>query len=157
MDILRVKITGNTYPVRDQIRGLGGRWDAATKSWRVPADRAVEAQALVLAAPAPASVVAGPVVAVTGNTYPVREQIRALGGRWDAATKSWLVPADKAVEAQALVPAKAKRAARTAYNPDRFNGYGTRRGGRSRACRTDGNCSSVGSGLSCGAHDCDGF
>lgn len=43
------------------------------------------------------------------------------------------------------------------WNPDRFNGYGAARGGYSRVCKTDGNCSSFGSGKSCGGHDCDGY
>lgn len=29
--------TGNTYPIRDKIKALGGTWDAAAKAWRVPA------------------------------------------------------------------------------------------------------------------------
>lgn len=29
--------TGNTYPIRDAIKSLGGRWDAAAKAWQVPA------------------------------------------------------------------------------------------------------------------------
>jgi hypothetical protein len=41
--------------------------------------------------------------AITGNTYPVRDQIKALGGRWDAARKCWMVPDDKAEEASALL------------------------------------------------------
>jgi hypothetical protein len=31
------------------------------------------------------------------------------------------------------------------------------KGGYRKACKTDGNCSSVGSGRSCGGHDCDGY
>lgn len=42
-----VLVTGNTYPVKDQIKELGGRWDAAAKGWRVPADKADAARALV--------------------------------------------------------------------------------------------------------------
>lgn len=42
-------------------------------------------------------------VAITGNTYPVKDQIKALGGRWNAASKAWLVPADKADAARQLV------------------------------------------------------
>lgn len=42
-------------------------------------------------------------VTITGNTYPVREQLRALGGRWNAAEKGWDVPAEKADDARALV------------------------------------------------------
>lgn len=29
----------------------------------------------------------------TGNTYPIRDAIKSLGGRWDAARKAWVVPA----------------------------------------------------------------
>ena len=46
-----VLITGNTFPVKDQIKALGGRWDAAAKGWNVPTDKADEAQALVAGAP----------------------------------------------------------------------------------------------------------
>jgi hypothetical protein len=46
-----ILVTGNTYPVKDQIKALGGRWDAASKGWRVPADKAAAAQALVAGAP----------------------------------------------------------------------------------------------------------
>ena len=40
-------ITGNTFPVKDALRAMGGRWDAANKGWRVPMDRASEALALI--------------------------------------------------------------------------------------------------------------
>lgn len=46
-----ILVTGNTYPVRDKLRALGGRWDAAAKGWRVPVGRAIEAQGLVTRAP----------------------------------------------------------------------------------------------------------
>ena len=40
-------IVGNTFPVKDEIKGLGGRWDNDAKGWRVPADKAAEALAIV--------------------------------------------------------------------------------------------------------------
>lgn len=43
------------------------------------------------------------------------------------------------------------------YDPYKFNGYGRSKGGYVRACKSGGNCSSIGSGRSCGAADCDGF
>jgi hypothetical protein len=46
-----VLITGNTYPVKDQLRAMGGRWDAEAKGWAVPADKADAARALVSGAP----------------------------------------------------------------------------------------------------------
>lgn len=48
-----VAITGNTYPVKDQIKALGGRWDADGKAWRVPAAQADAARALVAGAAKP--------------------------------------------------------------------------------------------------------
>ena len=47
-------ITGNTYPVKDQIKALGGKWSAASKGWLVPAENAAAAWQLVGNAPAPA-------------------------------------------------------------------------------------------------------
>ena len=29
----------------------------------------------------------------TGNTYPIRDAIKKLGGKWDADRKAWVVPA----------------------------------------------------------------
>ena len=46
-----VLIVGNTYPVKDQIKALGGRWNAEAKGWMVPAARADEARRLVGGAP----------------------------------------------------------------------------------------------------------
>ena len=37
-----------------------------------------------------------------------------------------------------------------------FAGYGRPRGAYRKRCVSDGNCSSMGSGRSCGGHDCDG-
>jgi len=45
-----ILIVGNTYPVRDQIKALGGRWNKARGGWDVPADAAPAAQALIDAA-----------------------------------------------------------------------------------------------------------
>ena len=42
-------------------------------------------------------------VAITGNTYPVKEQLKALGARWNPDLKAWMVTADKAEQAKALV------------------------------------------------------
>jgi hypothetical protein len=47
-------------------------------------------------------------IAISGNTYPVKDQIKALGGKWDANSKSWMVPDDKAEQARALLPAVAQ-------------------------------------------------
>ena len=48
-----VLITGHTYPVRQQMRDLGGVWNKAAQGWDIPAARADEARALVAGAGAP--------------------------------------------------------------------------------------------------------
>lgn len=40
---------------------------------------------------------------ITGNTYPVKEQIKALGGTWNKAAQGWNVPDENAEAARALV------------------------------------------------------
>lgn len=46
-----VLITGNTYPVKEQLKALRGRWDAEAKGWKVPEDQAEAAKAIVAGAP----------------------------------------------------------------------------------------------------------
>lgn len=55
--------------------------------------------------------------AVTGSTYPVKDQLKALGGKWDASKKAWMVPDGKYDQAIALVGGA----------PKQHNGYGRRR------------------------------
>ena len=50
-----VAITGNTYPVKDELKKLGARWDAANKVWLVPQDQADKAKEIVASAPAKSS------------------------------------------------------------------------------------------------------
>jgi hypothetical protein len=56
---------------------------------------------------------------ISGNTFPVKDRLRALGGRWNAARQCWTVPDAVAEQARELVagagPAKARggRAPRT--------------------------------------------
>lgn len=64
-------------------------------------------------------------VAITGNTYPVRTQLRALGGEWNAAEKAWMVPEERAAEARALVSNRGAHGERAAARPSRRSrGYG---------------------------------
>lgn len=42
-------------------------------------------------------------VAITGNTYPVKDALKALGARWNADQKAWMVSADKADAARKIV------------------------------------------------------
>ncbi len=47
-----IPITGNTYPVRDQLRQLGATWNPAGKAWMVSPEQAEQARAIVASAPA---------------------------------------------------------------------------------------------------------
>jgi hypothetical protein len=40
---------------------------------------------------------------ITGNTYPVRVELRSLGATWDAVRRAWIVPDERAEIARALV------------------------------------------------------
>ena len=56
-------------------------------------------------------------VLITGHTYPVRQQMRDLGGVWNKAANGWEIPAARAEEARAIV------ASGTARRPSRANRY----------------------------------
>lgn len=49
-------------------------------------------------------------VAIKGNTYPVKDGLKALGGRWNADEKAWMVPQAHAEAAWALVSGAPKAA-----------------------------------------------
>ena len=55
--------------------------------------------------PAPAPVTPT-TVAITGNTYPVKDELKKLGGKWDGLRKAWIVPAANEEKARALVAAQ---------------------------------------------------
>lgn len=86
--------------------------------------------------------------------------VRAKSGKSWTATISAIVWSGNGVYLCATQgsdrPARTGRSARN-YDPNRFNGYGAPRGGFRKACVSDGNCSSMGSGRSCGGYDCDGY
>jgi hypothetical protein len=42
-----VLVTGNTYPVKDRLKQLGGRWNPEKKGWEVPDAQASAAKAIV--------------------------------------------------------------------------------------------------------------
>ena len=70
-------------------------------------------------------------VAITGNTYPVKEKLKALGARWNGADKAWMVSADKAEQARQIVagagakqPYRGARSfgARSSFGRGKWNG-----------------------------------
>ncbi len=48
-----VQITGNTYPVKEQLKRLGAHWNKDARAWEIDAAYAAQAQAIVNARPAP--------------------------------------------------------------------------------------------------------
>lgn len=42
-----VLVTGNTFPVKDKLKEMGGKWDPEAKGWRVPNHMKLAAQVLV--------------------------------------------------------------------------------------------------------------
>ena len=42
-------------------------------------------------------------VPIEGRTYEIRQELKALGGRWDAEAKVWMVPEENAGEARRLL------------------------------------------------------
>ncbi len=89
-------------------------------------------------------------VLVTGNTYPVKDSIKGLGGRWDAAAKGWRVPAAKAAQAQALVAGAPKSAPRAAASSYRLNYRGA-----GSAAKVAGYSSYCTGRSGCGCYDCE--
>ena len=59
-------------------------------------------------------------IAITGNTYPVKDQLKALGGKWNADAKAWMVPAAKADEARALVSGTPKQSSNHNHGGKRY-------------------------------------
>jgi hypothetical protein len=57
-------------------------------------------------------------VLVVGNTFPVKEELKRLGGEWDVLNHGWLVPKERSAEARYVVAAaggkKMRRTATTA-------------------------------------------
>jgi hypothetical protein len=57
---------------------------------------------------------------ITGNTFPVKDQLKALGARWNPDAKGWMVSDDKADVARKLV-AGASTAPRQATGKPHFH------------------------------------
>lgn len=45
-------------------------------------------------------------VTISGNTYPVKDKLKAIGARWDKDGKTWIIDAAKLDAANAIVAAQ---------------------------------------------------
>lgn len=120
-------ISGNTYPIKDALRDSGCHWDGTAKAWwTAKADIAARIVAKYNTDVPTSEPSTETMVAITGNTYPVREQLAAMGGRWNAQRKAWMVPESRATDARGVVAGAPSR--------PRNNQYGKR--GRCDECGT---------------------
>ncbi len=55
-------------------------------------------------------------VAITGNTYPVKDQLKKLGGIWNKDMKSWMVPVDKEEQAMEIMDSIPTRNSRSQWD-----------------------------------------
>ncbi len=76
-------VTGNTYPVKDQLKALGGRWNAAAKGWDMPAEKVGEARKLI------ESVVAKPKTPKHARATHRRYECDECGDYVDPGTQCW--------------------------------------------------------------------
>jgi len=83
-------------------------------------------------------------IAITGNTYPVKDQLRAMGASWNAADKAWMISADKADKAREIVGSATP--ARTVGRANRYGSYrtiGQRQNARMRSGWSGCPCGSI--------------
>lgn len=60
----------------------------------------------------------GPMTKLEGNTFPIKDQVKAAGGRWDPAQKIWMVPESEHARLSALIPGKTPRAYKAPEAPN---------------------------------------
>lgn len=130
----RIYFRDASFAAKDELKRAGARWDPDSKAWWMGAAKRSAAEALVArldsaaraleASLPPAS---GGMVEVSGNTYPVRDRLRALGGEWDGQVKVWRVPESRLPQATALV---ASAPPKDAYRPTKCRQCGARPGPR---------------------------
>lgn len=58
---------------------------------------------------------------IIGNTYPVKEQLKALGATWNKGAQGWNIPNENADRAREIVAA----AGPSSYVPRQRGGYGS--------------------------------
>ncbi|NJL72288.1 MAG: hypothetical protein HC888_12245 [Candidatus Competibacteraceae bacterium] len=109
-------IDGPTYPVRATLKEAGAKWDPDQSAWwfgsaekaKTAMDRITQQRASQ-PPPLPPPDPSEERIALRGNTYPVRDQLKDLGATWDAPNKQYLVPASRIDAAQKLVASAPKQ------------------------------------------------
>lgn len=63
---------------------------------------------------------------ILGNTYPVKDHLKAIGARWNAERKVWTISDDKLEQAKSIVT----NAPKPTYRPSKCKECGARPGPR---------------------------
>lgn len=100
-------LTSVPFVLNDQIKALGGHWNAAERGFDIPADKAAAACKLFLL--------------VKGNTWPARGRLKKLGGKFDPETKSWAIPANQVQQVKSILQHGTLRHPRAKVNPRQGN------------------------------------
>lgn len=77
---------------------------------------------------------------IPGDTYPIKEQLKGLGGKWDATAHTWIVPAAREQEALKLVALQAAKTKLVARNRGTSNGPAQEVNGAPRLNSLPGKC-----------------
>lgn len=114
-----ILITGDTFGLRGALRGLSGRWDATMRGWLFPMDCKARLVEALRARDDVANVKDLAVVTLElgsckkglllkGQTFPIKEHLKAMSGRWDEELCGWVFPADRRAAIQASLPSLMK-------------------------------------------------
>ena len=103
----RVYVLGNTYPFKDKLRGMGFKFDGDRRAWWIgkrsfaKIEDRVESLAnpdlsilpnlntVLKLGPAIEAYAAHGRLYLQGNTFPIKDRLKALGFRWDS--KNWFI------------------------------------------------------------------
>jgi hypothetical protein len=109
------RITGNTFPVKAQLKAMGGKFDGG--AWVVPDDKAEQAWALVGGKPkalAPAAETGADLAYLAvGTEGPVRVEVRVeeFDGQYEAMATTFTYPAARPIHEGPVGDCHADRAA----------------------------------------------
>lgn len=118
-----------TYDERDIAKDLGAKWDPDTRRWMADPKRSDTIQEAIQRSREKAEhfrkdlqrdmdlkqrekdererAFLKSLVPLIGNTYEIKDKIQAVGGRWDATHRYWLVPSDQLAYLKGLIPTPA--------------------------------------------------
>lgn len=93
-------VAGLTVELKDSFVAMGGSciYDGLEKTWVVPFSKWNELEALCKKEEK-----LNVEIHVTGNTYPLRDKLKAIGGKYDGKKKLWIFPKSKATELETLL------------------------------------------------------